>query len=477
MKEGLKQFLAQGIRFFTGSLAANYVGLRSLADPASSFYINLLTTLPAGLSTLTIDASGNMGTTVIGGVGTVTTMSTGNLSPLFTAAVSNPTSTPALAFTLSTQAVNTVFAGGASGGSAAPTFRALVAADIPQTLTASYITNFDAQVRTSRPDQMATVGANFNFGAFKGTNLADGTNYADIATWGQVQALFNGSDNKANVRLATTASLGLTSATATTITKTGGLPTTLDGGTLAPGDRIFVKDETGAGSTGAAANGLYLYTAGTTWTRATDADISAEVTSGLFVFVSEGTLNGSNGYTLLTADPIVLGTTQLNFQQTSGAGQIIAGAGLTKTGNQLDVVGALNRLLVNADNIDISPNYAGQTTITILGAIATGVWQGTAIAVANGGTGASTAATARANLSAPGIYSTTFTSASLASNLLSVTHNLGRQVVGYQLADNNNVGFTPDNITFTSTTQLSIDLTSYNSPSAIVGTYTLICWG
>ena len=66
-----------------------------------------------------------------GGGGSVTSFSTGNLSPLFTTSVATPTTTPALSFSLNTQSPNTVFAGPVSGGAATPTFRALVAADLP----------------------------------------------------------------------------------------------------------------------------------------------------------------------------------------------------------------------------------------------------------------------------------------------------------------------------------------------------------
>ncbi len=52
--------------------------------------------------------------------------------------------------------------------------------------------------------------------------------------------------------------------------------------------------------------------------------------------------------------------------------------------------------------IDIAPTYAGQSSISILGTISTGVWNGTAIPVANGGTGAPSAATALSNLAAAG---------------------------------------------------------------------------
>lgn len=236
-------------------------------------------------------------------------------------------------------------------GSQTPAFY-LDRANHTGTQTAASVSDFDTQVRTSRLDQMATPTANVSLGSNRITNLADGTTNTDAASWGQVQALFNGTDNKASVRVATTASLALTSATATTITKTGGLPSSIDGVTLTAGDRILVKDESGAGATGGSANGIYIYAAGNTWTRATDADLNAEVTTGLFTFVEEGTVNGSNGYTLTTPAPITLGTTALTFTQTSGAGQTLAGAGLTKTGNQIDV-GAGTGITVNADSIEI----------------------------------------------------------------------------------------------------------------------------
>ena len=66
-----------------------------------------------------------------GSSGTVTSFSSGDLSPLFTTSVANPTTTPALSFSLNSQSANVVFAGPASGGAGAPTFRSLVAADIP----------------------------------------------------------------------------------------------------------------------------------------------------------------------------------------------------------------------------------------------------------------------------------------------------------------------------------------------------------
>jgi hypothetical protein len=63
--------------------------------------------------------------------GTVISFAAGDLSPLFTTSVATDTTTPSLSFTLSNAAQNSVFAGPASGGAGAPSFRALVALDIP----------------------------------------------------------------------------------------------------------------------------------------------------------------------------------------------------------------------------------------------------------------------------------------------------------------------------------------------------------
>ena len=90
-----------------------------------------------------------------------------------------------------------------------------------------------------------------------------------------------------------------------------------------------------------------------------------------------------------TADvPITVGTTAITFEQFSGAGQISAGAGLTKTGNVINAVGTANRITVNADDIDIASTYVGQTSITTLGTVATGTWNADIVGTLYGGTGA-----------------------------------------------------------------------------------------
>jgi hypothetical protein len=215
--------------------------------------------------------------------------------------------------------------------------------------------------------------------------VAAPSNDLDAANKAYVDATRSGLDVKESVRVATTASVLLASAL-----ENGDV---IDGVTLATGNRVLVKNQGTASE-----NGIYVVQATGAAVRATDADTSAEVTSGMFTFVSEGTINADSGWVLSTNDTITLGTTGLTFVQFSGAGQITAGAGLTKSGNTLDVGGTTDRITVNADSVDIASTYAGQSTITTLGTITTGTWNATDISVAAGGTNSSTASGARTNL-------------------------------------------------------------------------------
>jgi hypothetical protein len=179
-----------------------------------------------------------------------------------------------------------------------------------------------------------------------GTLTLSGPPTTDLhaATKAYVDATAQGIDVRASCRVASTTNIVLA---------TGGTQT-VDGVVTVAGNRVLVKDQTAS-----AENGIYVVAAGA-WTRATDADSSVEVTAGMFTFVTEGTANADTGWVLTTNDVITLGTTGLAFSQFSGAGAVVAGNGLTKTGNTLDVgTVSSDRIVVNADNIDL-----GQPTIT-----------------------------------------------------------------------------------------------------------------
>jgi hypothetical protein len=254
-------------------------------------------------------------------------------------AASTGTVSGTLTAELATQGANLVFAGPVTG-TAAPTFRSLVANDIPS-LLASKITDFDSQVRTSKLNEMAVPTAAVSFNNQNITGLANPINDQDAATKAYVDAARAGLDVKESVRVATTAEITLSGTQ------------TIDGVAVSVGDRVLVKNQTSEEQ-----NGIYVVSVGQ-WSRSLDADGSnitgSEVSSGLFTFVEEGTTNSDSAWVLTTNNPITVNSTGLSFTQFSGAGQITAGAGITKTGNILDVVTASSeRIVVNADNIDLA---------------------------------------------------------------------------------------------------------------------------
>lgn len=255
---------------------------------------------------------------------------------------------------------------------------------------------------------------------------------ATLATASYVDAAVNGIDPKASVRLATTGAITLASRTSSALT-TAASTLTLDGSAVVNGDRVLVKDTPTGGGASAADQGIFIVSGvGSTvvLTRTSDADTWNELRSAN-VWVEIGSANADKGYVCTIDDGGTLGTTAIAWVQYN-SNAVTAGTGLTKTGDTIDVIGTTNRITANADSIDISSSYVGQSSITTLGTIATGVWNGTDIAVADGGTGASTAATARSNLGAVNIAGDTITGFLLinyASPFLEVRASSGHAVI------------------------------------------------
>ena len=235
----------------------------------------------------------------------------------------------------------------------------------------------DTRVRANRLDQMTAPTSAVAFNAQKITGLADPTNAQDAATKAYVDAARSGLDVKQSVRAATTAAVLLAS----------GLENgdTVDGVTLATGDRVLVKNQGTASE-----NGIYVVQSSGAAVRATDFDGTGEVSGGAFTFVEEGTENADSGWVVTSNGAITVGTDAIAFAQFSGAGQITAGTGLTKTGNTINAIGTADRITANGDSIDIASTYAGQSSIVTLGTITNGTWDATTIAVTAGGTGVET---------------------------------------------------------------------------------------
>ena len=208
-----------------------------------------------------------------------------------------------------------------------------------------------AFVLATRLDQLAAPTADVSMNSRKITGLAEPVGSQDAATKNYVDMAVQGLTPKQSVKAATTANIASLSGTMT-----------IDGVALVAGDRVLVKDQTSASQ-----NGIYVVAAGA-WARASDADTWAELVSA-YVFVEQGTTNADNGF-LCTVDPGgTVGSTAVTFVQFSGAGQITAGAGLTKTGNQLDV-GAGTGIQVNADDIQLAGQALALHNLSTSGLIA-----------------------------------------------------------------------------------------------------------
>ena len=161
-----------------------------------------------------------------------------------------------------------------------------------------------------------------------------------LATKAYVDGVATGLDVKNSVRVISTSNITLSGTQ------------TVDSVALVAGNRVLV-----AGQTDTTQNGIYVVAAGA-WTRAADADNTPgdEVSTGMFTFVEQGTAFAGSGWVMTTENPVVLGTTGLDFAQFSTAGLIAAGAGLTKTGTTIDVVSANGGITVSANDIALTLN-------------------------------------------------------------------------------------------------------------------------
>ena len=198
-----------------------------------------------------------------------------------------------------TKTANTILAGPTTGSAAAPTFRALVAADLLK------LNQFTA------PDGAVSLNSQ------KITNLATPTADGDAASKSYVDGVAQGLDIKEAARVTTTANIALSGTQ------------TIDGVSVVADDRVLVKDQNTASE-----NGLYLCKA-SSWTRTDDLATGADASS-VFVFISEGSTQADQGF-VCSSDKgsSVVATNNLSFTQFSGAGSITAGDGLQKSGSTL----------------------------------------------------------------------------------------------------------------------------------------------
>jgi hypothetical protein len=317
-------------------------------------------------------------------------------------------------------------------------------------------------------------------------------NDLDAANKAYVDAARTGLDVKASVRAATTGNLSIT-----TDLEDGD---TVDGVTLATGDRVLVKDQTDGSE-----NGIYVVQASGAAVRAADANSADEVTPGMFTFVEEGTINADAGWVLTNNGSITLDTTSLDFALFSVAGTILAGDGLSKTGDVMDVnVASAGGIQITSDNLEIKidVNFDGLATTTdglalhssvagtgltfTAGVLsvdtidltsATGNGVSGLLPISNGGTNASTAAGARGTLaetSATGLTTSTPVLARVAAQSIgdgsntsfTVQHNFGTRDVIVQIYDSSTFDTVIADVVRTNTNSVTVSFSSAPSSGA-----------
>jgi hypothetical protein len=160
--------------------------------------------------------------------------------------------------------------------------------------------------------------ADYAFGGYKITNLADPTNDQDAATKYYVDTVAQGLDVKASVLVGTTANITLSGAQ------------TIDGVSVVAGDRVLVKNQTTQ-----ADNGIYVAASGA-WARSADANTWDELVSA-YTFIEEGSTYADTGWVCTINKGGTLGTTPITWSQFSGAGTYLAGTGLTLSGNTFSI--------------------------------------------------------------------------------------------------------------------------------------------
>lgn len=245
---------------------------------------------------------------------------------------------------------------------------------------------------------------------------------------------------------------------------------TLDGVTLATGDRILLKDQTTQTE-----NGIYTVNASGAPTRATDADSTAELNSAT-VFVMGGTVNADRAYTQ-TTNNVTIGTHNIVWVQFGGGGSSYTadGQGIELSGSefQLELNGAT--LSKSASGLKINDAYAGNGLTVSSDVLAVNTGTGLEISsdtvrIATSAAGAGLTGGGGSALAVDTAVVARKFSASIgdgSTTSIAVTHSLGTKDVLVQLRLNSDDSHIFADVVSTSTTQVTVTFASAPATNAV----------
>ena len=288
------------------------------------------------------------------------------------------------------------------------TFQTFIGQGQPFTATISPIQS-GLTITNSTLDSSPIGATTPSTGAFTSISTTTGTittspaNSTDIANKYYVDMVAQGLGPKAACQVGTTTNITLL-----------GLQT-IDGYTTLAGDRVLVKNQSTSSQ-----NGIYIASS-TAWARAVDMDVWAEVSGAYTVLLNGG--QADTGWVCTASQTGTIGVTAMPWVQFSGSATYYAGTGLTLSSNTFSITntgvtaasyGSASQtvtFVINAQgqitsatsqNIAIAASQitsgtissslisGSYTGITGVGTLTAGTWNASTIAVAYGGTGATT---------------------------------------------------------------------------------------
>lgn len=235
---------------------------------------------------------------------------------------------------------------------------------VPGLLSPSDKTKLDSSTATANVSSLMSRDSSGNTAvnsltAVTVTGLAAPTNPTDAANKSYVDAAAVGLHIIAPALAATTAN----------VTLSGGAPNVVDGVTLLANSRVLVKDQTDPKQNGV----YYVSTLGTgsngTWLRTADTDTGAELVTGTYVFVTDGTVNANAAYVMVTQGTIVIGTSNIawalfsqvnSIAASSITGQIVAAQIQDLSINTAKFASSITPVEIFS-SLPTSGNFAGRT--------------------------------------------------------------------------------------------------------------------